>query len=324
VLDLSICIVNWNTGAVLRECLRSIYQRTQKISYEIFVVDNASKDGSVEMVRNLFPNVLLIVNKQNRGFAAANNQAIRLAGGRYTLFLNPDTVIHEAALETMVQFMDGHPEAGVVGCKLLNEDGSIQHSIRGPVCFATVLFETTILRRLPLFKRKVRDVKFKRFSFDRMEEVGAVSGAALMVRRVTLNEVGPMDETYFMFMEEVDLCQRVRAKGYKVYYIPDALITHLGGESRNQYPGGMTIIELNSLFRYLTKFEGPKRTFLFKFIFKPSYFLGLISDLFFDSLRLLRYKIVKRDPLKFKKRLTKIKRISHFLRDDLIYFIFKL
>jgi GT2 family glycosyltransferase len=272
----------------------------------------------------LFPNVLLIVNEQNRGFAAANNQAIRLAEGRYTLFLNPDTVIHEGALETMVQFMDGHPEAGVVGCKLLNEDGSIQYSIRRPISFSAALFESTILRRLPPFKRKVRDVTFKKFSFDRMEEVGAVSGAALMVRRVTLNEVGPMDETYFMFMEEVDLCQRIRAKGYKVYFIPDALITHLGGESRNQYPGGMTIIALNSLFRYLTKFEGPKRTFLFKFIFKPSYFLGLISDLFFDSLHLLRYKTVKSDPLKFKKRLTKIKQAFHFLRDDLMYFIFKL
>ena len=323
MLDLSICIVNWNTEAVLEGCLRSVYQQTRGISYEIFVVDNASKDGSVEMVRTLFPSVHLIVNLENRGFAAANNQVIPLAKGRYILFLNPDTLIHDGAPNTMIQFMERHPEAGAVGCKLLNEDGSVQPSIRRFPSFSVALIESTILRRVPFLRRKIKDFKLEGFSFDKAEEVDAVCGAALLVRKDVLDGVGLMDEAYFMFIEEMDLCHRIKAKGHKVYFAPEAHITHLGGESRNQTTEGLMIIGLKSLFRYFEKFKGPRKTFLFKIFYKPLFLSGLILDLVFDSLGLIKYAI-KKNPLKWNRKMAKLQSTFHFLKKDLRYFIFKL
>ncbi len=324
MVDLSICIVNWNTEAQLKECLQSVYENTKGISYEIFVVDNASGDGSVGMVRNHFPDVFLIANRENRGFAAANNQAIRLAKGRHVIFLNPDTVINGNDLTTMVRFMEGHPEAGAIGPKLLNVDGSVQHSIRRFPNFSIALHDNTILGRLSLFRGRVEDFKMDGFSFDRVEEVDATSGAALLVRKDVLDEVDMLDEGYFMFIEELDLCHRIRAKGHKIYFIPDAVITHIGGESRRQNPGDLVIVGQNSLMRYFKKFEGPRKTFLFKVIYKPLFIVGILCDLIFDSLSLLKYKTVKKDPSKSKRRATKIRGIFHFLRKDLGYFIFKL
>lgn len=324
MVDLSICIVNWNVQDSLRECLQSIYRETQGISYEILVVDNGSRDGSVGMVRDHFPNVHLIVNTRNKGFAAANNQAVQMSKGRQVVFLNPDTVIQGSALSTMVKFMDTHPEAGAVGCKLLNNDGSIQHSLRRSPTFSIALFSSTILGRLPLFGGKTEDYKMKRFCFDKVVEVEATSGAALLVRRSVLNEVGLMDEGYFMFMEEVDLCERIRKEGYKIYFLPDAVITHLGGESRNQNPEGLMIIGLSSVMRYFTKFEGPKKTYLFKLVFKPLFLLGLGYEVILDFVSFLRYQTIKKDPSKSRKRLMKVERTFHFLKKDLGYFILKL
>ena len=324
MVDLSICVVNWNTEAFLRDCLQSIYKGTSKLSREIFVVDNASKDGSVEMVRSLFPDVCLIVNQQNMGFAAANNQAIRLAKGRYILFLNPDTVTHNGALDTMVHFMAKHPEAGGVGCKLLNADGSVQHSIRRFPSFGVILLESTILRRIPFLRGCIGDFKAKDFSFDKTEEVDAVCGAGLLVRKSVLDEVGPMDERYFMFIEELDLCRRMREKGYKIYFIPNAQITHFGGESRNQNPEGLMMVGINSLFRYITKFEGRRKTFLFKIFYKPLFLSELIYELMFNLLNVLKYNTIRANPSKSKKKMAKIQSAFHFLRRDLAYFIFKL
>ena len=324
MIDLSICIVNWNTEAILRECLRSVYEYTRGISYEIFVVDNASRDKSVEMVKDLYPNVHLIVNERNKGFAAANNQALGLARGRYILFLNPDTVIHQGALERMVQFMEGHSEAGAMGCKLLNEDGSVQHSLRQFPSLGVALVEGTILRRLPFLRRRVKDFKMEGFSFDETKEVDAVCGAALLVRKDVLDEVGPMDEAYFMFIEELDLCRRIWAKGHKIYFTPEARITHLGGESRNQDPDGLMIVSLKSLFRYFTKFKGPREIFLFKVLYKPLFLSGFLLDLMLDFLKVVKYNTVRKNSLKSEKKIRKIRGAIHFLKKDLGTFVFKL
>jgi len=324
LVDLSICIVNWNTEAPLRECLQSIYAVTGGVSFEIFVVDNASSDGSVEMVKALFPDVFLIANQRNRGFAAANNQAIRLATGRYIMLLNPDTVVHPGALETMVTFMDDRPEAGAVGCKLLNADGSVQHSIRRSPTFSVALHDSTILGRFSLFKERVSDFKMKDFTFDSVREVDATCGAALLVRKDLLNEVGPLDEEYFIFIEELDLCQRIRARGHKIYFVPDAVITHLGGESRRQNPKELVMVGQRSLMRYFTKFEGPKKTFLFKILYKPLFVAGMCYDLVFDALAFVKYRTVRKNPSKARKRGSKIQGTLHFLRKDLGSFLFKL
>lgn len=323
-IDLSISIVNWNTEAFLKECIQSIYKGTQKISYEIFVVDNGSRDGSVEMVRTHFPNVHLIANQMNKGFASANNQAVQLSRGRYIIFLNPDTVVHEGALDRMVQCMEEHFEAGVVGCKLLNRDGSIQHSLRKFPDFSTIMIGGTILRRVPFLKQKIKYFKMEEFSFSQVEEVDVTSGAALLVKKAVLNEVGLMDGNYFMFVEDLDLCRRIRAKGYKIYFLPDAVITHFGGESRHQNPNELMIIGLRSLIRYFTKFEGPMKTYLFKLIFKPLFLLGLIYDVVWHFVYFLKYRTIKKDQLKSKKRLMKIKEAFYFFRNDLGYFVFRL
>jgi len=324
LIDLSICIVSWNTEGLLKECLRSIFEGAKGISYEVFAVDNASKDGTAKMVRKHFSDVSLIVNDENRGFAAANNQAVRLAKGRYVIFLNPDTVVHGDALSTMVQFMDGHPETGAIGCKLLNANGSIQRSTKRLLTSNIILYDSTILGRLPFLRGKLKHYKMNNFSFDRVEEVDAASGAALLVRKSVLNEVGIMDEGYFMFFEEMDLCRRVKLNGYKIYFIPNAVITHLGGASRHQNPRGLVMVGQKSLMRYLSKFESKKRLLVFKLLYKPLFTAEVIYNLFFDFLYFLKYQTIKKDTQKLKKRAMKIQRGLYFLKRDLGYFIFRL
>ena len=323
-IDLSICIVSWNTEIPLKECLRSIFERTKEISYEVFVVDNASKDGTARMVREHFPDVSLIVNHENRGFAAANNQAVRLAKGRHVIFQNPDTVVLGDALQTMVQFMDAHPEAGAVGCKLLNADGSIQRSTKRLLTSNIILYDNTILGRLPFLRGKLKRYKMTHFSFDRVEEVDAVSGAALLMRKSVLDEAGLMDEGYFMFFEEMDLCRRVTLKGYKIYFVPTASIIHFGGASRHQNANKLVRVSEESMMRYLSKFESRRRLFFFRLLYKPLFTAGVFYNLVFDFLYFLKYHTIKKDPRKRKKTAMKIQRGLYFLKKDLGYFIFRL
>jgi len=323
LVDLSICIVSWNIKPLLRRCLESIGEGAVGISYEVFVVDNASRDGSAEMVRNDFPEVHLISNSENRGFASANNQALRLAGGRHVILLNPDTVIHRGSLDTLVQFMDDHPEAGAAGCRLLNADGSVQRSTRKIPTFSTMLYDNTLLGKLFYFRRKVKDYKMRDSSFDRVEEVDATSGAALLVRKSVFDEIGLMDEGYFMFLEEVDLCRRIWAKGYKIYFVPGAVITHLGGESRRQNPEIRLVIQ-RSLMRYFTKIEGPGKTRLFKLLYKPLFIMSLLYGLVFDLLYVLKYLTIKKDLLRWKKRITRVHETFYFFRKNLKDFLFNL
>ena len=323
LIDLSVCIVSWNTKPLLRRCLQSIGEGVNGISYEIFVVDNASKDGSAEMVRTDFPEVHLIVNSENRGFASANNQALRVAGGRHVILLNPDTVTHRGALLTMVRFMDDHSEAGAIGCRLLNADGSIQHSTRKILTFSTALYENTLLGKFVYFRKKVKDYKMKHISFDRVEEVDVTSGAALMIRKSLLDEIGLMDEGYFMFLEEMDLCRRIWTEGYKIYVVPEAVITHLGGESRRQnLEIGLTI--QRSLMRYLTKFEGPGKTRLFKLLYKPLFIISILYELISDLLHVLKYRTIRKDPLRQRKRMVRVQGTFYFFRKNLKDFLFDL
>jgi len=324
LVDVSICIVNWNTENVLKECLRSVYETTRETSFEIFVVDNASRDKSVEMVRNHFPHVTLIFNSENKGFATASNQAICCARGRYVMLLNPDTIVHGRALDTMVRFMDEHPEAGAIGCKLLNEDGTVQNSVRRFLTFGIALRDQTLLGKIPFLKRLGVNYKIAGFPFHGVEEVDTAGGAALMIRKTVLDKVGFLDEGYFMFIEEMDLCRRIWAAEQKVYYVPDAVITHLGGESRKQVSEKMVLIIQKSLMQYFTKFEGPGKTLLFKILYKPFFVLGLIYDLILDFFYVIKYNTIKRNRLKSAKRVLKIRGTFHFFTKDLGYFIFKL
>lgn len=224
--DLSICIVNWNTRDLLIQCLTSVTQRTEGVDYEIVVVDNASTDGSAHAVQEGFPQVKLIVNSSNLGFAKAANQAIIESKGRYVLLLNPDTRPLDNAIGKMVEFMDSRPEAGALGCRLLNPDLTLQRSCFSFPSLETALYDALLLSRL--FPRSNTFGKY-RISFwkhDSVREVDFVVGACLLLRRKAIEQIGLLDERFFMYYEETDWCYRMNQEGWKTYFIPYAEVVH--------------------------------------------------------------------------------------------------
>ena len=241
-VSLSVIVVNWNTVDLLRDCLRSLYDDREAECWQVIVVDNGSEDGSGAMVRREFPQVELIENEANAGFVGGNNRGLQVAGGKFLLLLNPDTVVEPGALLTLVRFMDGELQAGAAGPMLLNRDGTLQLSCGRPPTFWSECTNKLLLHKLlPFFK-------LGRWKHDEIREVGWVTGAALLVRREVLEEVGPLDEHLFMFYEDLDLCMRIRAAGWKIYYLPHSRIRHLGGQSTCQDLARMLVISQQSLF----------------------------------------------------------------------------
>lgn len=227
MLDLSIIIVNWNGRDLLRKCLDAVRETTRKTQYEIVVVDNNSSDGSQDMMRQEYPDVRLIANTENVGFARANNQAVRDNQARYLLLLNSDAFVKEDTIDTMVEFMDSHPEAGMAGCKLLYEDGRLQPSCTTFPTLLTELFIALQLDKLfpksPLFGKHLMTY----WDFSELREVDAIMGAFMLVRNTAVEKVGLLDESYFMYSEEVDWCYRFKEAGWKIYFNPAVEATHL-------------------------------------------------------------------------------------------------
>jgi N-acetylglucosaminyl-diphospho-decaprenol L-rhamnosyltransferase len=221
------------------------------------VVDNASSDESVRVIRRCFPRVRLLENSSNVGFARANNQALRELGADYVLLLNPDTIVHAGAVDRMVRFLQDHPTAAAVGCMLLNEDGSLQPSCRS---FPTPLKHLAEVLRLPRLCRHVPVLNQRcvlAWKHDQIRAVAWVSGACLAMRREAIREVGLFDEGYFMYAEELDWCYRARQHGWLVYYMPDAKVTHLGGRSTARVAPRMFVQGYQSLLRFFGKFYSP-------------------------------------------------------------------
>ncbi len=229
MIDLSIIIVNWNTKEFLLPCLKSLFGPQRGVSSEVIVVDNGSRDGSGDEVKKNFPPVRYIENEENLGFARAVNQGLEKASGRYALLLNPDTRVKDGVVERLMSFMDGHREAGVAGVQLLNSDGSKQNSIANFPSLVTELFNKSLLRWL--FPKKFPG---KEKDYPEPIEVDSVIGACMMVRRRAMEEIGFLDEDYFLFLEETDWCYRMKKAGWKVYHIPHAEITHFQGRSAEQ------------------------------------------------------------------------------------------
>lgn len=252
-MDLSICIVSWNTRADLERALASLAAGAAGLAWEAIVVDNASTDDSVAMVRSQFPQVQLICNQQNVGFAAANNQALARSKGDFALLLNSDTVVEEGALTRLVEFMRAHPRCGAAGAKLLNGDGSLQYSCRRFPRMMTGFFRKVPLGRLLPENRFDRNYLMKDWDHAEPRQVDWLSGAALCVRRETLAEVGPLDEGYFMYCEDVDWCWRARMHRWEVWYAPAAVITHHIGRSSDQRPYAMVLRFHRSMMRFYWK-----------------------------------------------------------------------
>ncbi len=231
--DVSVIIVNWNTREILRNCLRSVYEQTQDVSFEVIVIDNASSDGSAEMVKQEFPQVLLINNSENRGFAAANNQGLEIAKGRYNLLLNPDTIVLERAIQKSVAFADRHPNVAVVGCQVWLNENEIQKT-----CLAFPSLVQFVIQKIGLRRMFPRSRVFGRTNYgwwDRRTpmDVDVVSGMFMLVRREAIEQVGVMDEAYFIYAEETDWCCRFRKAGWRCVFTPTARIIHLEGGSKS-------------------------------------------------------------------------------------------
>jgi len=266
----SIIIVSWNVCEELLECLRSIEKNRPSQDFEIIVVDNASTDGIADAIKSEFPEIRLVINTENRGFAAANNQGIEKAQGEHIFFLNPDTIVHPCSLDGLIKFMDDNNDVGACGPKLLNSDGTIQPSVRRFPTFRAALYRHTAFRYLHLFRGQYNKWLMKDFKCDRRLDVEQLMGAALMVRRSIIDQLGSMDETFFMYYEEVDLCYRIKQAGWRIVYVPESEITHLGGRSAGQIPSDKRIMAMASLLKFFRKHRGRFTTGVFTCIFKPA------------------------------------------------------
>ncbi len=256
-IDLSIVIVNWNGRAYLANCLASIYSRVSAVSLEVIVVDNASRDHSLDGVTEAFPAVRLIVNDSNVGFARANNQAMRMSHGRYVLLLNPDTVVLGDCLDAMVQLMDSHRDVGAGSCQLLNPDGTIQRSCRTFPSLWTVLWDACLLDGLFPRNSVIGRYHLQGWSHDDEREVDQPAGAFLMVRREVLDTVGLLDERFFVYYEDVDWCYRIKMAGWRIMFWPHPKTMHVGGGlTHSRYTEAVNLIH-ESMKKYFLKNHGP-------------------------------------------------------------------
>lgn len=233
-ITLSIIIVNWNTREHLRACLRSIFTHPPDEPFEVWVVDNASTDGSVQMVREEFPEVRLIANERNLGYGRANNLALRRAEGEFALILNSDIEVTSSALQTLVDFMRQHPEAHAAGGQLILPDGNIQPSCSERLTLWAVFCEQSLLAKAFPRSRLFGGYTLTWWNYDSVREVEQVVGACLMLRRQPDGSFPLFDKRYFMYAEDTELCHRVRQAGGHIYYVPHARFKHHLGASSEQ------------------------------------------------------------------------------------------
>lgn len=251
--DLTVVIVNWNGRGILADCLRSVFATDAGISAEVIVVDNASSDGSQSMVKADFPRAVLVENAENRGFAAANNQAMRMARGRHVLLLNSDTVVHGDALGATVRFLDARPEVGALACRVLNRDGTEQQ-VAKPAPHWWRLWLWTFGAEL-LAGRADAGVPTR----DRLEgerDAGMLGGCYLAVPAEVIAKVGMLDENFYFFGEDADWCERIRRSGKRVVQAPVGAITHLGGGSSAAHSHRRDLMLVNGLAVFNRKFHG--------------------------------------------------------------------
>ncbi len=233
-MDLSIVAVNWNTKDYLRRCLSAIRADPPDRELEVIVIDNASADGSAEMVRQEFAEVQLIENRENTGYARGNNQGIEASQGRYVLLLNPDVEVSPGTLDALVEFAEAHPDAAAVGCRLVGPDGRVERSCRSFPDPLAVLFEYAKLSRLFPKSRLFGRYRMTYFDYASEAEVDQPMGSCLLMSRAALHDVGLFDEQFPIFFNEVDWCYRAKQKGWKVYFTPAAEVIHVGGASTRQ------------------------------------------------------------------------------------------
>lgn len=284
---LSICIVTYQTRSYLQACLRSIYQHPPDGNYEIIVVDNHSDDGTVEMLNDEFPEVGVIENADNLGFTAPMNQALRKGEGKYLLQLNPDTLVHPQAFNSLIDFMESQPEVGICGPKVLNTDGTLQKPCRRGesrpwAVFTYFLRLSSLFPKSKLFGEYLMNYKDE----DETHEVAGVSGSCMLIRREVINQIGYLDERFFAYQEDADYCFQARRSGWKICYVPTARITHYGGQGGSRVQLYRSIYEWHrSYWLYYRKNLAGDYFFLFNWLYYLAMLVKLAITLFANLVR---------------------------------------
>lgn len=264
--DISIVIVSWNTLSLLRDCLKSVYDETSKHSFEIFVVDNHSPDGSAEMVAHEFPEVRLIANTDNKGFAPANNQALEQAEGKYIMLLNPDTVVKNGAIDKMIDYAEQNKDQrlGILTCKLLNGDGTLQRSVNRFYSFWRSFVENRFFAGL--FGKLGIQSKFflSYWEHDTIKEIDWAFGAVMLFHRDVMEDIGILDDRFYIYAEEVDYYMRAKKAGYKSLFLPEIEIIHYGSSSATQRRSAMFIQNYKSFYLFLRKHYGRFSYWLYR------------------------------------------------------------
>jgi len=278
-MKLSVVIVNYNVRHFLDQCLQSVFKSLKGIEGEVFVVDNHSIDGSVEMLRKQFPQVKLIANEGNVGFSKANNQAIRESKGEYVLLLNPDTVVEEDTFSTCIQFMDAHQDAGALGVKLIDGKGRFLPESKRGLPTPQVAFNK-IVGLSKLFPKSKRFGKYHMGYLPENEtnEIEVLSGAFMFIRKNALDKAGLLDEAFFMYGEDIDLSYRIVQAGYKIYYHPETRVIHYRGESTKKSSVNYVFVFYQAMIIFANKHFKPDQARLFSFIIRLAvYFRAALS-----------------------------------------------
>jgi GT2 family glycosyltransferase len=273
-LKLSIIIVNYNVEHFLEQCLHSVRKASKNLGVEVFVVDNNSVDGSVALVKNKFPEVKLIANKENLGFSKANNQAMRMATGQYILLLNPDTVVEETTFDKVVTFMDAHPDAGGLGVQMIDGKGNfLPESKRGLPTPSVAFYKMFGFSKLFPKSKKFGRYHLGYLDKDQTHEVEILSGAFMLLRKEALDKVGLLDEEYFMYGEDIDLSYRIILGGYKNYYFHDTRIIHYKGESTKKSSVNYVFVFYRAMVIFARKHFSAKNARLFSFLINIAIYL---------------------------------------------------
>jgi GT2 family glycosyltransferase len=258
-MKLSIVILCWNDLAVIGDCLRSIYEGTHSTEFEVIVSDNGSTDGSIEFIRENYPQVHLIENGRNLRFAKGNNVGFRVSQGEYVLILNPDTIIHDGALDQMVAFAEKHPEAGALSCRVVNLDGSYQEHVRPLPTIRSEWMSAFHLGSLAFISGWFNPGVYVGWNGDGERTVGWLAGCFILMKASLLKQLGGFDEQFFYYYEDTDLCRRVWETGFSVLYNPGISIVHLKGHStKKRFPLGFELDKHVTRYRYFYKCDGRR------------------------------------------------------------------
>ena len=290
--SLGICIVTRQSREEVLECLTSLFEKSQGVDLQVVVVDNNSQDGTIEEIRLKFPNVNLIRNNENLGFSRAVNQGLKTLDARYYLLLNPDTIILDNALQTIVQFMEDTPLAGICIPKVLNRDGTLQYQCRRGEARPWEVFSYFLgLARLFPKDQRFTGYLLNHLDNDKINEVKAVSGSCMLIRREVIEQIGYLDERYFAYQEDTDYCVHARQAGWKVYFVPTAQVIHYGGR------GGSGVNPYFGVFQWHRSYYLYYRKNLAKdypFWFHPFYYFAMLAKMVINLMVVLlsREKIV--------------------------------